>query len=126
MLDRIHRQGRVPDGRAGRARLPDFRFRVGTGWPRVRSRSDRKHPALVRAAVLRQALFVAGAGGLVGLAVALATARLIRGLLFQVSPTDPLALAAISAVLLIASGFAAYFPARRATRIDPAQALRSD
>jgi putative ABC transport system permease protein len=83
-------------------------------------------PELVRRAVLRQALIVAGAGAVVGLAGALATTRLLKSLLFEVSPTDPVSLALVSGVLIAAAGAAAYLPARRATRVDPATVLRSD
>jgi ABC-type antimicrobial peptide transport system permease subunit len=65
---------------------------------------------------------------LVGLAVgaagALALTRVMRSLLFDVKPWDPLTLASVS-VLLAAVAFAAsYIPARRATRVDPMIALR--
>ena len=80
----------------------------------------------VRMAVLRRAALVAGSGALVGLIVALATSRLLTGLLFDVSPTDPIALGAACLVLLAVAAAAAYLPARRATSIDPVQALRSD
>ena len=71
---------------------------------------------------------VAGAVAAVGtgLAGAFATTRLLRALLFNVSPTDPATLAAVSALLLMVAALAAYLPARRATRIDPVQALRAD
>jgi putative ABC transport system permease protein len=83
-------------------------------------------PGRVRRDVLGRALRVTAAGGAVGLAGALASARLFTALLFEVSPADPIALAA--AVLLLGSvAFAAaYFPARRATKVDPAEALRAD
>jgi putative ABC transport system permease protein len=80
----------------------------------------------VRMAVLRRAALVAGSGALVGLVVALATSRLLTALLFGVSPTDPIALGAACLVLLAVAAAAAYLPARRATSIDPVQALRSD
>jgi predicted permease len=83
-------------------------------------------PELVRRAVLRQALVVAGVGAIVGLAGALATTRLLKSLLFEVSPTDPISLAIVCGVLIAAAAAAAYIPARRATRVDPASALRSD
>jgi ABC-type antimicrobial peptide transport system permease subunit len=51
---------------------------------------------------------------------------LFTGLLFDVSPTDPLSLGGACVVLLAVGAGAAYLPARRATRIDPAQALRVD
>ena len=80
----------------------------------------------VRMAVLRRAALVAGSGAVVGLVVALASSRLLTALLFGVSPTDPIALGAACLVLLIVAAAAAYLPARRATSIDPVQALRSD
>jgi putative ABC transport system permease protein len=83
-------------------------------------------PARLRRDVLNQAMTVAGMGAFVGLAAALGSARLVHSLLFEVSPTDPLTLATVSLLLLVVAAAAAYLPARRATRIDPAQALRSE
>jgi predicted permease len=80
----------------------------------------------VRAQVLGRAAVVVGVGAAGGLVVALALSRLITSLLFETSPTDPLALGGACVVLLLVGGLAAYLPARRATSIDPVQALRAD
>ena len=61
-----------------------------------------------------------------GSIVALAGARLIRGLLFEVSATDPLTFVAVAAGLLGVALLASYIPARRATRVDPMIALRGE
>ncbi len=83
-------------------------------------------PSMVRDAVLRRALVVAGLGAAIGLVITLGATRLLRSLLFDVSPTDPLTLGLASLVLLFVAVAAALLPARRATRIDPAQALRAE
>jgi putative ABC transport system permease protein len=73
---------------------------------------------------LREGMSVATVGSIVGLAAALLSLRILRGLLYGTSPTDP---AALVAVLLILAGtcmLASYFPARRATKVDPMVALR--
>ncbi|KPJ94149.1 MAG: hypothetical protein AMS18_04330 [Gemmatimonas sp. SG8_17] len=76
--------------------------------------------------VVKQGMQLALVGMVVGLAVAIAATRLMRGFLFEVSPTDPWTFAAVS-VLMIAVGLAAcYVPARRASRIDPLAALRQE
>jgi ABC-type antimicrobial peptide transport system permease subunit len=80
----------------------------------------------VRRDVLGRATVVVGIGAAVGLAVALATSRLLTAVLFEVSPTDPLSLGGACVVLLGVGAIAAYLPARRATRIDPAVALRAE
>ena len=80
----------------------------------------------VRRDVLGRATRVVGAGAMIGLVVALATSRLLSALLFEVSPTDPIALGGACIVLLGVGAIAAYLPARRATRIDPAVALRAE
>ena len=80
----------------------------------------------VRAEILRRAVSVAGMGAVAGLAGALATSRVLAALLFRVSPSDPVSLGGACLVLLLVSGLAAYLPARRATRIDPVQALRAE
>jgi ABC-type lipoprotein release transport system permease subunit len=51
---------------------------------------------------------------------------MLSAILFEVSPADPVALAAACGVLLVVVLIAAYAPARRATQIDPAKALRAD
>jgi predicted lysophospholipase L1 biosynthesis ABC-type transport system permease subunit len=83
-------------------------------------------PADVRRAVLGRALKLTIAGAAVGLAGTVATSRLFQSLLFEVSPIDPLAFVAAGALLIAVAALAAYVPARRATRIDPVQALRAD
>jgi ABC-type antimicrobial peptide transport system permease subunit len=76
--------------------------------------------------VLSQALRVALLGTAIGLAAAIPAARLVRAQLYGVEPTDPTTLVAVIVVLVAASVAAAYVPARRATKVDPVVALRSD
>jgi predicted permease len=83
-------------------------------------------PQRVRAEVLRTALAVSLAGAAVGLAGALVFSRIIASLLFQVSPTDPVALTGACAVLLGVALIAAYLPARHASQVDPARALQAE
>jgi putative ABC transport system permease protein len=76
--------------------------------------------------VLREGLLLVGAGVAVGLAGSLALTRVIRTLLFEVGPGDPITLSAVSLLLTGAGILACYFPAHRATRVDPMLALRCD
>jgi len=84
------------------------------------------HPAHLRRMVLGQALLLAVAGVGVGLLAALALSRAIAGLLFELSPTDPATLAGVAVLLTAVALLASYLPARRATRVDPLIALRSE
>ena len=83
-------------------------------------------PERLRRGVIGQALGMAGAGAMAGLVVALGTSRLLSTLLYQVSPTDPASIAGAIVVLLLVAVVAAYIPARRATLVDPVEALRAD
>ena len=65
-------------------------------------------------------------GLVIGLLSALALTRMMKTLLFEVQPTDPLTFAGVSLVLGGAALLACYVPARRALRIDPLRALRSE
>lgn len=82
-------------------------------------------PSAVSWMVSRQALGLALAGIAIGTGFALAATRLLRGLLFGVSPTDPLTLGATCLGLLAMAGVASWVPARRAAAVDPSEALRS-
>jgi predicted permease len=76
--------------------------------------------------VLREAATLAVLGIAVGLAASLALSRTLSTLLFDLSPTDPLAFAAAPLVLLLTAIAAALLPARRAAHVDPIEALRSE
>ncbi len=76
--------------------------------------------------VVRQAVLLALAGTAIGLAASAVLTRWIQSLLFGVRATEPLVYGLAAALLLCVAGFAAYFPARRATRVDPTVALRCE
>ena len=63
-------------------------------------------------------------GVVIGLAASLGLTRLMSGMLFGVSPTDPLTFSGVAAILIFVASAACYMPARRATRVDPVVALR--
>jgi putative ABC transport system permease protein len=75
--------------------------------------------------VLGESARLIAAGLMIGLLGSLAAARLLSALLYSTSPTDPLTLAATTALLATVALLACYVPARRATRIDPLSALRA-
>ena len=83
-------------------------------------------PEKVRSMVVRQGMTLALIGVAIGVAAALALARLMTSLIFAVKPWDPVALAVVTCVLIVVSLFAAYIPARRAARVDPLTALRGE
>jgi predicted permease len=74
--------------------------------------------------VLRESLWLVVIGAVAGLAASVASTRLVAGLLYELSPTDPVAFTASAMVLMGVAAIAAYIPARRAARVDPIVALR--
>ena len=83
-------------------------------------------PSDVRRMVLAHGGRLALMGVALGSALALVGARLIRGMLFDVSPTDPVTFGVVAAGLLAVALLASYVPARRATQVDPVVALRGE
>jgi ABC-type antimicrobial peptide transport system permease subunit len=81
-------------------------------------------PADVLRLVMGESMLLVAVGAVLGVAAALASARLVATQLFGVPPTDLVALAAAVGILAAVSAFAGYLPARRAARVDPMVALR--
>jgi ABC-type lipoprotein release transport system permease subunit len=80
----------------------------------------------LRRLFVRDGLALAGIGTLIGLAAAAALTRLMKSVLFGVSPVDPVTYAAVPFVLAAAAGLASYLPARRAASVDPVETLRAE
>jgi ABC-type antimicrobial peptide transport system permease subunit len=81
-------------------------------------------PRDVLGAVVRQGLLLALAGVVAGSILALVAARLIGGLLVNLSASDPLILGGASLFLVVMALAASYLPARQATKVDPSTSLR--
>jgi predicted permease len=79
----------------------------------------------VMALVLRRGMLQAGAGAILGLALATVATGALEGFLFEVTPADPLTFVGAAAVLFLAALLACLVPALRATRVDPLTILRS-
>jgi putative ABC transport system permease protein len=80
----------------------------------------------VLAMVLRRGMKLAGAGVLIGAICALAFSRLLRGMLYEIGPTDPLTFALVPLLLVAVAILACWIPAHRAARVDPMEALRNE
>ena len=74
--------------------------------------------------VLGQGMRPVAAGLVIGIGAALALGRLLKAMLFEIRPADPLVLAGVVVVLGAAAALACFTPVRRATRVDPAISLR--
>jgi predicted permease len=97
-------------------RTSEIGFRIAIG----------ARPSSVRWLVLRQGLSLAGIGALAGIAVAAFLGRTIAPLLFGIPPYDPVTLTTVVVGLCAVAVAACYVPARRATRVDPLTALRTE
>jgi len=82
--------------------------------------------AQVRGIVVGQSVRLVALGAAAGVLLAIAAMRVLRSLLFEVSPGDPMILVCAALVLLVVALAASYVPARRAAAIDPAEALRTE
>jgi predicted permease len=96
-------------------RIPELGVRVALGAT----------PQNIMRLVLRQGATLAAMGLVLGIALALASARILEGLLFGVTTRDPTILAGVTIVVAVATFAACYIPGRRAARVDPVIALRA-
>jgi putative ABC transport system permease protein len=80
----------------------------------------------VIAVVMRQGMRMVAAGMVIGLAASAGMTRVLRTLLFGVSPTDPLVFVATALLVAATAAVTIYLPARRASRLDPLTMLRSE
>jgi putative ABC transport system permease protein len=76
--------------------------------------------------VVRQGMTLSLVGVAIGLAVAMSVTRVLKGLLFELSVTDPPTFTLIAALMLGVAFLACYLPARGATKVDPMTALRQE
>ena len=83
-------------------------------------------PRQILGSVVGEGMWLTGAGLAIGFALSLLAARALRSVLFGVGPTDPPTYAVVVLVLAAASMMACWLPARRASRVDPMQALREE
>ena len=97
-------------------RTPELGLRMALG-------ADR---GTVRWMVLKQSLILVGTGLALGVPAAIGGSRFVSSLLFEISPSSPLALTAAAGIMLAVSLLAAFIPAHRASRVDPAIALRAE
>jgi putative ABC transport system permease protein len=74
--------------------------------------------------IVREGMILTGSGILTGVLAAFALTRLMQGLLFEITPTDPLTFIAVIVAVTTVATLASYIPARRALRVDPLVALR--
>jgi putative ABC transport system permease protein len=83
-------------------------------------------PGRIFQMVVREAIALTAAGAAIGLAASLGLREVLRPLVFDVAPSNPRALTLAVVAMLAAAAAAAYFPARRAMRVDPVAALREE
>jgi FtsX-like permease family/MacB-like periplasmic core domain len=83
-------------------------------------------PDMVQWMIIREGAFMLGGGVLIGLLLALAAGKLLSGMLYQVSAFDPPSFVSALSLLAAATLLATWLPARRATRISPMAALRTE
>ena len=83
-------------------------------------------PLAMQGQILTQTMTLAAIGLAIGLPAAWMAAKAIQGLLFGVVSSDPVTFGGVVAVVAMVAGLAGYVPARRASRIDPVLALRSE
>jgi ABC-type antimicrobial peptide transport system permease subunit len=97
-------------------RTSEFGVRMALGSPRS---------ALMNL-VLSHAMKLAGLGTVLGVLAAFAVARLLKSLIFNVSPADPVTFASVAGIVILVALLAGYVPARRTTATDPMSALRAE
>ena len=83
-------------------------------------------PSAVVGLLMREGTALVAIGALLGVALGLASAQVLRGLLYGVDPADPITLAAAPLILIGVGLLAAFLPARRAGRVDPASVMRAE
>jgi len=83
-------------------------------------------PNVVHWMILREGSFMLAGGIVIGLLLAIATGKILSGILYQVSALDPVAFPIALLLLAAATLLATWLPARRATRISPMMALRTE
>ena len=82
--------------------------------------------AEVRRRFVRHGVVLTSVGVALGVVAAVAVTRLMTSLLFEVSPLDPLTYVAVAVLLVMAAALASYVPARRASAVQPVEALAAD